>query len=563
MINKKQTKTLFIPLGGCSEIGMNMYLYGIRSGKKTEYIMVDAGITFPDPECSPGVEVIMPDTTFVEDNLENVKAIFITHAHEDHIGALAHIFEYIQAPVYCRKFTALIAKAKIDRGGGDTNLVKVAQPYPKMVKAGLFNVGFFSMPHSIPEASGLVIDTPCGRIFHSGDFKIDKSPVLGESFNSKALADLGKTGVMALICDSTNVFSKHSGRSESPLLDNFIKLFEKTEGMIVATTFASNLARLKTLASAAQQTERSLVILGRAMNNMIAIGHQSGVLKGFPQVISPRDAKTIPRKKLLVLASGSQGEPRAASAHLARDGYMGLTIQEGDKFLFSSKTIPGNELRVARIIDKLVRRGVEVIEDIEGLYHVSGHANEPDLTRIHKLVNPDVLIPMHGEYRHLREHAKLAERSGIKSLVVTNGQVAEITPNAGTVITNEVTSGRVFLDGSFLVDEDEGIISDRIKLMNKGHVVISVLVTGSSPYFSFELTSLGVPTLDDSKSRLIAELELGFDTFLNNSKVSSITKITNENIESESRRFLNKFFKAELGKKPLISVCIHRDDHSG
>ena len=557
----KDKKILFIPLGGCSEIGMNMYLYGFRSGKKTEYIMVDAGITFPNPEYTPGVELIMPDTTFAEDNLKDIKAIFITHAHEDHIGCLAHIFEYIEAPVYCCKFTALVAKEKIRRGGGDSSLVRIASPYPKMIKAGPFSVGFFSISHSVPEASGLVIDTECGRIFHSGDFKIDKSPVLGEPFNSKALRDLGNTGIMALICDSTNVFSEHSGRSESTLSDNFVKLFKEVEGMIVATTFASNLARLKTLAFAAQETSRSLVILGRAMNNMITLGRESGVIKDFPEIIPPRDAKSIPRQNLLVLASGSQGEPRAASAQLARDSYMGLTIQEGDIFLFSSKTIPGNEIRVAKIIDRLERRGVEVLEDTGGRYHVSGHANRPDLEEMHKLINPSVLIPMHGEYRHLREHAKLAKKNGIRSLIVTNGQVAEIHPDSNASIIKEVPHGRVFLDGSFLVDEDEGVISERIKLMNNGIAIVSVLVTTTNPYLNFEVNFLGVPTIDDAKARLIGLLEGEFENSLSKQKASEATNISNNLIETECRRLINRFFKAELGKKPQISVCIHREDY--
>ena len=558
---KQEKKLFFIPLGGCSEIGMNMYLYGLRSSRKTEYILVDAGVTFPNPEYTPGVELIIPDTTFVEENLKNIKAIFITHAHEDHIGALAHIFEYIEAPVYCMKFTSLVAKAKIDRGGGNSSLVKVAKAYPSMVKAGLFNVGFFKISHSIPEAAGLVIDSPVGRIFHSGDFKIDKSPVLGEPFNSKALSDLGKTGIKALICDSTNVFSEHEGRSEATLFENFVKLFEKVEGMIVATTFASNLARLKTIASAAQKSDRSLVVLGRAMNNMISIGRESGILKEFPDVVSPRDAKMIPRKHLLVLASGSQGEPRAASAQLARDSYMGLSLKEGDVFLFSSKTIPGNEIKVAKIIDKLERRGVKVIEESVGHYHVSGHANQPDLEKMHKLINPGLLIPMHGEYRHLREHANLGKNNGINSIIATNGDVVEIQENSSASIIDRVHTGRIFVDGTFLVAEDEGVISDRIKLMNNGIVIISVVLNEEKPFFDFEVSLLGVPVFEDTKIRLTVQLEEDLDTFIQTKNVASITRVNNEIIESECRRSINKFFKAESGKKPQIQLCIHRGNY--
>ncbi len=555
---KQEKKILFIPLGGCSEIGMNMYLYGLRSGAKTEYILVDAGVTFPNPEYTPGVDLIIPDTAFVEENLKNIKAIFITHAHEDHIGSLAYIFEYIEAPVYCLKFTSLVAKAKIDKGGGNSSLVRVVKAYPNMIKAGLFSVGFLKISHSIPEAAGLVIDSPAGRIFHSGDFKIDESPVLGERFNSKALNDLGKTGITALICDSTNVFNEHEGRSEATLFENFIQLFAKIEGMIVATTFASNLARLKTLAVAAQKSDRSLVVLGRAMNTMISLGRESGILKGFPEVVTPRDAKLIPRKHLLVLASGSQGEPRAASAQLARDSYMGLTIQEGDVFLFSSKTIPGNELKVSKIIDKLERRGVRVIEESIGRYHVSGHANQPDLEKMHKLINPGLLIPMHGEYRHLREHANIGKKNGINSLIATNGDVVEILPDASASIIDKVHTGRIYLDGTFLVSENEGVISDRVKLMNNGLAIISLVMTEERPFFDFKLNFLGVPTFDDTKTRLTFQLQEDLESFLQTKKVTVVENISDEVLESECRRYINKFFKAELGKKPQIQICIHR-----
>ena len=262
---KEKEKLLFIPLGGCSEIGMNMYVYGYDNGKEVDYILVDAGVTFPDPEYTPGVDLIMPDTSFIENNISNFKAIFITHAHEDHIGSLTHLFEYIEAPIYCGKFTALIAKSKISRGGGNTNLVKIVDHYPKLIKVGSFKVGFVNISHSIPEASGLVIETPCSRIFHSGDFKVDQSPVLGKPFNNDLLSKIGKKGINTLVCDSTNVFNENKGRSEASLLDNFVKLFMEVKGVIVATTFASNLARLKTLASAAYQSERSLVVLGLSL----------------------------------------------------------------------------------------------------------------------------------------------------------------------------------------------------------------------------------------------------------------------------------------------------------
>ena len=556
---KEKEKLFFIPLGGCSEIGMNMYVYGYDNGREVNYILVDAGVTFPDPENTPGVDLIMPDTSFIENNISNFKAIFITHAHEDHIGSLTHLFEYIEAPIYCGKFTALIAKSKISKGGGNTKLVKIVDHYPKMIKVGFFKVGFVNISHSIPEASGLVIETPCSRIFHSGDFKVDHSPVLGKPFNNELLSKIGKKGINILVCDSTNVFNEHKGRSEASLLDNFVKLFMEVKGVIVATTFASNLARLKTLASAAYQSGRSLVVLGRAMNNMIKYGKESGILKDFPDILSPRDAKLVPKSHLLVLASGSQGEPRAASAQLAREGYMGFTIGKGDVFLFSSKTIPGNELRVSYIIDQLERKEVQVIEDKNGLFHVSGHANKPDLKIFHNLISPDLFIPMHGEFRHLKEHIRIAKDSGIKTLLVQNGDVAQISNSASASIIDKVEYGRIFLDGSVLIDEEEGVVSERKKLMYNGIVNVSILINNISPYTHFELNFIGVSTTIDFKNEVITHLEDEINFFINN-KIKSLKNCENYLFETEVRRILNKFFKNEIGKKPQISICIHRMD---
>ena len=556
---KEKKELLFIPLGGCSEIGMNMYVYGYDNGKKIEYILVDAGVTFPNPENTPGVDLIMPDTSFVEDNLKDFKAIFITHAHEDHIGSLTHLFEYIETPIYCGKFTALVAKSKIIKGGGNPKFVKTVMNYPKMVKVGSFKVGFVNISHSIPEASGLVIETPCSRIFHSGDFKIDYTPVLGEPFNNELLNKIGEKGVNTLVCDSTNVFNEHKGRSESNLYENFVDLFNRVKGVVVATTFASNLARLQTLASAAVKSGRSLVVLGRAMNNMINYGKESGILKDFPDILSIRDAKLIPKNHLLVLASGSQGEPRAASAQLARDGYMGFTIGKGDVFLFSSKTIPGNELRVSYIIDNLERNGVEVIEDKNGLYHVSGHANKPDLKIFHELISPDLLIPMHGEYRHLKEHTRIASESGINTLLVQNGDVAKISNSSSPKVIDEIEHGRIFLDGNILIDEGEGVISERKKLMYNGVLNVSILINDLKPFFHFEINTVGVSTTIDFKNEILNHLENEVSLlFENNAK--NLKKFENYFLETEVRRILNKFLKSELGKKPQISISIHRMD---
>jgi len=344
-------RLIYLPLGGAGEIGMNAYVYGYGKPDKERLIVVDIGVAFPDMD------------------------------------------DRLQAPIYARRFTANIAKRKMDEYSHPDDAVNVVGIFPHQVEAGPFKVGFQPISHSIPESSALVIDTPAGRIVHSGDFKVDLTPGVGEPFDPAAFEEIAKDGVKALICDSTNVFSQDAGRSEATLPEAITELVAGASGMVVATTFASNVARVKTLAVAGQKAGRSVVLLGRAMKRMVEASVEAGVLTDFPPTVSPEQARDIPRENLLLLVTGSQGERRAASAQLARGKYMGLTMQEGDMFLFSSKTIPGNEKGVIRIINQFSEMGVDVVDDSSGKYHVSGHANRPDIETLHDLIKPQVVIP--------------------------------------------------------------------------------------------------------------------------------------------------------------------------
>ena len=397
----KPDRLIYLALGGAGEIGMNMYLYGYGPEGAERFILVDLGVAFPTMELSPGVDLIMADPAWIQARADRLDAIFITHGHEDHVGALGLLWHRLRAPVYARRFTAALAKGKMERAGQSTDEVRQVGAWPHVVHAGPFTVGFLPIAHSIPEASALVIDTPAGRILHSGDFKSDQTPLVGEPFDPEALRALGDQGVKVLACDSTNVFSPHAGRSESTLIEPIGALMQAAESLVVATTFASNVARLKTLAEAGRAAGRQVVVLGRAMNTMLKTAHAAEVLGGFPETLDVLDIDSVPRRNLLVLATGSQGERRAASAQLAQGRYMGLELRPGDTFLFSSKTIPGNEVAVARILNQLSEKGVTVIDESNGLYHVSGHANRPDLVTLQTLVRPKMLVPMHGEHRHL------------------------------------------------------------------------------------------------------------------------------------------------------------------
>jgi len=428
---------------------MNAYLYGYGPKGRERFILVDLGITFPDMGGQPGVDVILPDLTWLEERRDRLDAIFITHAHEDHVGAVGQMWDRLQAPVYARDFTARIAQLKMQDQGQDPAQIKtVGKMEP--VKAGPFTVQFFPVAHSLPEASGMIIDTPAGRVVHSGDFKADTTPGVGEPHDPAMLAEIGRSGVKALMCDSTNVMNKHAGRSEATLAGPIADLMRDAKGMVVATTFASNVARLKTLAVAAQEAGRSVCLMGRAMLRMTQVATEAGILKDFPPTVSPEQAKDIPRENLLLIVTGSQGERRAASAQLARGTYMGLSMKEGDTFLFSSMTIPGNEREVGRIVNGLSEMGVDVIDNAERLYHVSGHANRPDLEAMHDLIQPAILVPMHGEHRMMREHAKLALSRGMRSVVVPNGSVLDLTDDV-PVLVDEIPTGRIYLDGSRLI----------------------------------------------------------------------------------------------------------------
>ena len=342
------------------------------------------------------------------------------------------------------------------------------------MKIGPFTVGFMPIAHSIPEASGLVIDTPVGRIVHTGDFKTDRTPLVGDPFDPDLMADIAKDGVKALVCDSTNVFSKSAGRSELSLTKDINALMATAKGAVFATTFGSNVARLKTLAQAARDQGRSIVVVGRAMDTMIQTAQSTGVLESFPLITDLEDMGKIPRSKLFVLATGSQGERRAATAGLARGKYRGLELKEGDTFLFSSKTIPGNENSVAYILNQMAGKGVRVIDDSDGRYHVSGHANRPDLEQMHALMKADIVIPMHGQYRHLREHAELVQSNGNKAIIAANGTMLDLTNKPKVV--DQIETGRTYLDGKQLIGALDGVVRQRVQMALRGHVVVSLVL---------------------------------------------------------------------------------------
>lgn len=549
-------RLIYLPLGGAGEIGMNCYVYGYGKPGEERLIVVDIGVTFPDMDTTPGVDLIIPDISWLKENRHRIEAVLITHAHEDHVGAVGHTFEQLGAPIYARAFTSNIARHKLAEYGVEGKAVRTVSAWPETVTLGPFTVGFLPISHSIPESSGLVIDSPAGRVIHTGDFKLDRTPLVGEAWDPDLWAEVSKDGVKALVCDSTNVFSRHPGRSEAIVGPAVEKLVAEAKSMVVATTFASNVARVKTLAEAGDRAGRSICLLGRAMRRMIEAAVETGVLSSFPKVIGPEDVTSIPRENVMLLVTGSQGERRAASAQLARGKYNGIELQEGDLFLFSSKTIPGNERDVIRIMNQLSEKGVDIVDDGMGDYHVSGHANRPDLETVHDVVQPQVVVPMHGEHRHLREHARLASAKGRKGVLAVNGMMIDLSGNEPRVV-EYIETGRTYLDGSVQIGALDGIVRDRIRMALNGHVIVTVILDeDDQPLGEPWCETMGLPEMGRSHAPLVDVLEEDLSQFMGRAGDKTLTD--DDKLEEGLRRVTRQSTQNEIGKKPEVTVVVSR-----
>lgn len=550
-------RLIYLPLGGAGEIGMNAYVYGYGRPGKERLMLVDLGVAFPDMDTSPGVDLIVPDISWLADKLDRLDGIVITHAHEDHIGALAHLWPQLKKPVYARRFTAALGRLKFEENGHPQDAIRTVGARPETVEIGPFRVQFMPVSHSIPESAMLVIDSPAGRVIHTADFKRDATPIVGEGWDEAAMQALAaEQPVKAVMCDSTNVFSQHEGRSEATLAGPIADLIRNQPGMVVATTFASNVARLQTLAEAGIAAERSVCLLGRAMKRMVATAQATGILTGFPKTISPEEALDLPRRNLMLIVTGSQGERRAASAALSRGKYLGIELKDGDTFLFSSKTIPGNEREVLRVVNSLSEKGVDIVDDNGGLYHVSGHANRPDLEHVHRLFLPDMVIPMHGEHRHLREHVRLAHEAGIASAIATNGTMLDITGEV-PVVAERVQTGRTYLDGTVLVGAMDGVVRDRIRLALNGLAMVTVILDEQDePLGEAWVELMGLPATGLNGRPLSETIEDELTEFLEG--VGGKILSDDDKLDEALKRIVRQVAMEEIGKKPEVRVVISR-----
>jgi len=503
--SQRKQELVFAPLGGVGEIGMNLSIYGLGDGRTRSWLAVDLGVSFASEEQLPGIDLILPDIRYLVQERKNLAGLILTHAHEDHYGAVLDLWPKLKVPVFATPFTAALLAAKRASEPGAPEIPVTIVQLSSRFKIGLFDVELVSMAHSIPESNALIIRTPCGTVLHTGDWKIDPTPILGDVTDEKKLRALGEEGCLALVGDSTNAVRDGRSPSEADVGKTIAALIKGARGRVAVTTFASNVARLRTVAEAAFAAGREVVVVGRAMERIVQIARETGYLEGV-QPFRPADAYGyLPPNKVVALCTGSQGEARAALARIAEDQHPEVTLARGDLVIFSARTIPGNEKAVGRIINGLIDQGIEVITDRTHLVHVSGHPRRAELEELISWVKPKVLIPVHGESLHLSEHAKLARSLGVKEVVqCRNGDLVKIA-EGHTGIIDEVPSGRLYKDGSVLVEADSRTVADRRRLSFAGSVSVAIAIDDKGQLAADpELDLIGIPERDRA-GELIAD----------------------------------------------------------
>ncbi len=467
----------FVPLGGVGEIGMNLSLYGLGKGRQRSWLAVDLGVSFGNEEHLPGIDVVMPDTRFIESEKKNLVGLVLTHAHEDHFGAIIDLWPRLQCPIFATKFSAALFEAKCASERNPPNIPVTVIESGGRVDIGPFNVEFVAVQHSIPESHALAIRTSEGRVLHTGDWKLDPTPLIGEPTNEKRLRELGDEGVLALIGDSTNAVREGRSPSEREVAHGLTEIIKDAKGRVAVTTFASNVSRMRAVAEAAREADREVVLIGRAMERVAQVARETGYLDGIAPFRGADLYGHFPPNKVLALCTGSQGEPRAALARIANDDHPEVTLNSGDTVIFSSRTIPGNEKSVGTIINGLVSQGIKVITDRTHMVHVSGHPRRDELRDMISWVRPQLLIPAHGEALHLSEHASLARSCGVpKVLICKNGDQVRLAPGEPAII-EQVPSGRLYKDGKILEDQNARAVVARRRLAFAGSAFVALALT--------------------------------------------------------------------------------------
>ncbi len=546
---------LFCPLGGSGEIGMNMNLFAYGKPDNQKWIIVDVGVTFAD-DTVPGVDIIYPDPGFIIDKKDDLLGIVLTHAHEDHIGAIAHVWPKLKCKIYATPFTSVLISEKFKEKKIDiTSYLKIVE-LNSTINLEPFKIEFVTLTHSILEPNGLRIQTPAGNILHTGDWKCDPDPLIGGNINSERLKEIGNEGVLAMICDSTNVFSAGRAGSELDVRKNLLKVFQRLKKRIIVTSFASNVARMETVFYCAEKTGRHISLVGRSMHRIFKAARQCGYLKNVIDPVDPRDAKNISREKIVYLCTGSQGEPMGAMNRIVKYTHPDVFIERNDTVIFSSKIIPGNEKKLYKLHNNLVKEGIEVISEDNEYIHVSGHPNREDLRDMYNWIKPKAVIPVHGEHRHMMEHIEFAKEMQVKYPVqVENGDIVKLYPGEKPEVYDKAPSGRVYLDGNVPVEEDSRSIKERRNISSNGFLEATIMITPKGNIHNKPLVTFrGLPVYenDDFIYGLEEEIEKTVKTFsLNNTKQK-------DNLIDALKITCRKFSKEKTGKKPLTNINLVR-----
>lgn len=547
---------VFLPLGGVGEIGMNLGVYGYGSEENREWLIVDFGVSFAGPEL-PGVDLILPDIRFLENERHNIRGMVITHAHEDHFGAILDLWPKLKVPVYCTAFTAGLLETKrqtdFDSYEVPVNVFKAGDSF----EIGSFNIEALAVAHSIPEPVSLAIKTKLGTVIHTGDWKIDPEPSLGAVTDEKRFRELGEQGVLALVCDSTNALRDGVSPTEHDVGKSLANIISEAEGRVAITTFSSNVGRILSIALAAKEAGRKVLLVGRSMKRSVTVAEELGYLEGLDPFVDEDEFGYIQRDKLVMILTGSQGEQRAALAKLSRDEMHTLSLAAGDTVIYSSRSIPGNEKAIIDTQNRLIDRGIRIITDHDALVHVSGHPRRNELLKMYDWVKPEILVPVHGEAMHLTAQTALGRQAGIKKVAeIRNGDMLRLAPGAPEVI-DEAPVGRIYKDGLLIGNEDELGVNERRKLSHVGHVSIALLMDKQQELVEEpQLVCFGLPENDGNGLILDHEILDTIDKTIDS--IPRNRRRDNETVTEAVRRAVRAVVNEIWGKKPVCTVFLHR-----
>ena len=550
-----KNELIFCPLGGSGQIGgnMNLYAYGNESNKN--WIIIDTGVSFAD-DSIPGIDLIYPDPGFIIDKKNDLLGIILTHAHEDHIGAISHVWPDLKCNIYATPFTAVLIKEKFKEKKIDINKnLKIVQLNGN-IKLGPFNIEFVTLTHSILEPNGISIKTPVGNILHTGDWKIDPNPLIGDKINEKKLKQIGESKVLAMVCDSTNIFNPGRAGSELDVRESLVKIMSLKSKKIIVTSFASNVARMETIFYCAEKIGRDVSLVGRSMNRIFKAARQCGYLQNIKDPIDPRDAKKFPREKIVYLCTGSQGEPMGAMKRIIKGIHPDVFIEKGDTVIFSSKIIPGNEKKLYSLHNDIVRQEVELVTEETDFVHVSGHPNRDDLKDMYNWVKPGSIIPVHGEHRHMNEHIKFAKEMQVPhALRIEDGDIVRIFPGENPEIIDKAPSGKMYLDGNIAVGENSQSIKERRNLSLNGYLEITLILNNSGKLSKPIISYKGIPE-QNFDEKIIFQME---DEIFNTCRSFSMKNRNQEkNLIETVKQNCRKIIKDKTGKKPFTNINIAR-----